>query len=74
MKGCPKALSSVLTPEKENTKWKPLFVWAKVKKIKRHYIFITLQHYNWVACFENKLNFMKWRSNYVKFFDKKLAL
>ena len=34
-----------------------------------------MQYYDkLIACFDNKLNFMKWRSNYWKMLDKKLSL
>ena len=34
-----------------------------------------MQYYDkLIACFDNKLNFMKWRSNYSKMLDKKLSL
>ena len=43
---------------------KYLFVKAKVKTIMQH-------NNNLAACFKNKLNFLKWRSNDLKSLDKK---
>ena len=68
-----KALSSVLIRGKPTfiylpsliTCWKHFLVKAKT----------TIQYYdNLAVCFGNKWNFMKWRSDYLKMFDKKLSL
>ena len=48
------------------TPWKNLLVKAKVK---------TMQYHDYLAaCFDNKLNFMKWKSNYLKVLHKKINL
>ena len=47
--------------------WKLLHVKAKVKAILQN-------HDSLAASFENKLNFMNWRSNYLEIFKKKLSL
>lgn len=45
------------------TAWKRLLLKANVKTIMGYYD-------NFAACFGNKWNFMKWRSNCLKFFTK----